>query len=50
MGDYADDARDMEEDYEDMKRAHKAKRCISHECPYCDPDFIPFFSFQNLEE
>jgi hypothetical protein len=40
MGDAADDARDTEEMWHDMKIAHKAGTCEGNpECPYCDPDF-----------
>jgi hypothetical protein len=51
MGDAADDARDTEEMWHDMKIAHKAGTCEGNpECPYCDPDFKPFFAYQVLCE
>lgn len=49
MGDHADDARDQEEDWADMRRAHKSGLCKSFDyCPYCDPEFVPFFTFQDI--
>lgn len=49
MGIHADDARDQEEDLVDMRAAHKSGLCKSFDyCPFCDPDFVPLFTFQAL--
>ena len=50
MGIHADDARDMEEDWHDMKMDHKHGRCDTYTCPYCNADFVPLFEFQHLDE
>ena len=50
MGIHADDARDQEEDWHDMKMDHKAGRCRLDTCPYCNEDFVPLFSFQHFDE
>jgi hypothetical protein len=50
MGDGADDARRTEELWEDLQMRHHAKVCDPDDCPYCDPDFKPFFTHQVLRE
>lgn len=50
MGIHAEDARDEEEMWADLKAAHKAKVCNIDTCPYCNEDFVPLFSFQCLED
>ena len=50
MGIHADDARDQEEDWHDMKMDHKAGLCDPDRCPYCNKHFVPLFSFQHLDE
>ena len=50
MGDAADDARNQEEDWHDMKMEHKYGMCNTYTCPYCNPDFVPLFGFQHLDE
>lgn len=51
MGMHADDARDEEEMWEEMWWEHKNKMCSgTPDCPFCDPDFIPFFTFQCPRE
>ena len=50
MGIHADDARDQEENWHDMKMDHKYKRCNPDTCPYCSKDFEPLFSFQHFDE
>ena len=40
MGDAADDAMEMEENWQYLKYLHVTKRC--------DPDFEPLFGFQAL--
>ncbi len=45
MGDAADDLRDTEEQWEHLKRLHRWGEC-DDDCPYCNPDFEPLFSFQ----
>ena len=47
MGDAADDAMEMEENWQYLKYLHVTKRC-DPDCPYCDPDFEPLFGFQAL--
>ena len=47
MGDTADDAMEMEENWQYLKYLHITKRC-DPDCPYCDPDFEPLFGFQAL--
>ena len=46
MGDAADDARDTEEMWDEMRDMHVAGTCDA-DCPFCDPDFEPFFQFQH---
>ena len=49
MGDAADDARDEEELWEEMRWDHKPGRCLgSPDCPFCNSDFEPLFTFQEL--
>jgi len=51
MGIHADDARDEEEDWADMRAFHKSGLCKTFDyCPYCDPDFVPFFEHQAYIE
>jgi hypothetical protein len=51
MGTAADDARDMEEFWEDLWYQHKAENCGGPEdCPFCNPDFEPLFTFQCPRE
>ena len=51
MGDAADDARDTEEMWANLRWAHKNKQCgLYDDCPYCDEDFEPLFAFQRLED
>ena len=49
MGDAADEAEEMEWIWEELKALHRLGRCEPG-CPYCDPDFEPFFTFQVLDE
>jgi len=49
MGDAADDARDTEEMWNDLKEAHTMKAC-EEDCPYCNPDFKPLFGYQSLTD
>ena len=46
MGDFAEDARDIEEEWEMTRALHKQGRC-GPDCPFCDPDFEPLFTFQH---
>uniref|UniRef100_A0A6H2A0C4 Uncharacterized protein n=1 Tax=viral metagenome TaxID=1070528 RepID=A0A6H2A0C4_9ZZZZ len=48
MNDGADEARDEEEFWEGLKRAHNIKKCEPG-CPYCDEEFEPLFNFQINE-
>jgi len=50
MGDAADDARDQEEAWDDMRERHSTGKCFKDECPFCDDDFEPLFTFQNRPE
>ena len=51
MGDGADDARDTEELWEELKWDHKNGFCSKDDnCPYCNKDFDPLFAFQVLDE
>ena len=45
MGDAADDARDTEEFWEELKYNHNNGGCAP-DCPYCDEEFEPLFGFQ----
>jgi hypothetical protein len=45
MGDGAEDARHTEELWEELWHAHDAGMC-DDDCPFCDPEFEPLFSFQ----
>ena len=48
MGTAADDARDTEEFWEELKWLHNRGEC-DLDCPYCNDDFEPLFSFQVNE-
>jgi len=45
MSDVVEDLRDIEEDWEELRLLHAKEECDS-DCPYCDPDFEPFWNFQ----
>lgn len=49
MGDAADDLRDTEETWEEMKQEHRNGVCLP-DCPYCNPGFEPLFGFRVIEE
>ena len=49
MGDAADDARDTEEMWEELKDLHRNGIC-DNDCPYCSDEFYPLFDFQVLDE
>lgn len=50
MGTAADDTRDIEEMWEELKLDHMLGICTPYDCPYCDPDFEPLFAFQDLKK
>lgn len=46
MSDAADDAREQEENFDLLRALHGAGRC-EPDCPFCDSDFEPIFTFQQ---
>ena len=47
MGIHAEDARDEEERWDEMRALHQNNMCKESEyCPFCDPDFVPLFTYQ----
>ena len=50
MGDAADDARDTEEMWEELKDIHRSKLCDPFDCPYCNDEFEPLFNFQVFDD
>jgi len=46
MGDAAEDARDTEEMWDDLRYSHKIKTC-DDDCPFCSPEFKSLWAFQH---